>query len=132
MTPPSLPPRPGRIDAVAALLVFGGLFGISQLLVGDFVVTGSLPAKGPILAVAAILYVASVVIGVLIRAGIGWLAAVNLSGLFALAYLPAFGRPTALALGLAHLLAFMVLLRTRGWFSAMAARRSGRKASPVR
>jgi hypothetical protein len=59
-TPPPLmrrgngspPPRPAAIDLVAAILVFGGLFGFSQLVVGDYVLTGSLPAKDPILGVA--------------------------------------------------------------------------------
>ncbi len=119
--------RPATVDMVAALLVFGGLFGLTQVAVGDFVVTGSLPAKGPILGVAAVLYAASVVLGVLIRTGRGWLAALNLAGLFAIAYLLALPSPIAAALGFAHLGAVVVLLRTRRWFGITAeTRASGR------
>lgn len=125
------PGRPAIIDAVAALLVFGGLFGGTQLLFGDFVITGSLPAKGPILGVAAILYGASVVLGVLIRTGRGWFAALNLAGLFAIVYLAAFGHAIALLLGIAHGVAAVLLVRTRTWFVAMARWRSGQAARPT-
>ena len=122
------PPRPALVDTVAALFVFGGLFGASQLLVGDFVVTGSLPAKGPILGVAAILYAASVILGVFLRLGRYWLPAINLAALFAVAYLPAIGQPVAVALGAAHAAAAVILFRERRWFNEMAAWR--RSATP--
>ena len=126
---PSLPPpRPALVDTVAALFVFGGLFGASQLLVGDFVVTGSLPAKGPILGVAAILYAASVILGVFLRLGRYWLPSINLAALFAIAYLPAVGQPVAVALGAAHAAAAVILFRERRWFGRMAAWRA--TASP--
>lgn len=118
------PSRPAAIDAVAALLVFGGLFGIAQLLIGDFVITGRLPAKGPIIAVAAVLYVASALLGIAIRTGRGWLAAVNLAGLFGIVYLAAFGQPVATLLGVAHAVAAIQLLRTRRWFVLMASWRA--------
>lgn len=118
------PRRPALVDTVAALFVFGGLFGASQLLAGDFVVTGSLPAKGPILGVAAILYAASVILGVLIRIGRYWLPAINLAALFAVAYLPAVGQPVAVALGAAHAAAAVILFRERRWFRTMAAWRA--------
>ncbi|MEO7230137.1 MAG: hypothetical protein ABIZ30_06050 [Candidatus Limnocylindrales bacterium] len=114
------PSRPAVVDAVAALLVFGGLFGIVQLVIGDFVITGQLPAKGPIVAVAAVLYVASALLGIAIRTGRGWLAAVNLAGLFGIVYLAAFGQPVATLLGVAHAVAAVLLLRTRRWFVLMA------------
>lgn len=127
-SPTSPPPRPALVDAVAALLVFGGLFGASQLLAGDFVVTGSLPAKGPILGVAAILYGASVVLGVFLRTGRFWLPSINLAALFAVAYLPAVGQPVAVALGAAHAAAAVILFRERGWFHEMAAFRAAAEA----
>ncbi len=122
----SLPPRPTLVDAVAALFVLGGLFGASQLLVGDFVVTGSLPAKGPIVGVAAFLYAASVVLGVCLRLGRYWLPSINLAVLFAIAYLPALGQPIAVTLGVAHAAAALILFRERRWFTVVAARRTGR------
>jgi len=118
------PPRPPLVDTVAALFVFGGLFGASQLLVGDFVVTGSLPAKGPILGVAAVLYAASVILGVFVRLGRFWLPSINLAALFAVAYLPAIGQPVAVMLGAAHAVAAVILFRERRWFRAMAAWRA--------
>ena len=123
---PPAPTRPALIDTVAALLVFGGLFGASQLLVGDFVVTGSLPAKGPIIGVATFLYGASVVLGLYVRLGRFWLPSINLAALFAIAYLPALGQPVAVGLGAAHAVAAVILFRERRWFRDMAAWRATR------
>lgn len=115
------PPRPAAIDLSAAILVFGGLFGFSQLVVGDYVLTGSLPAKDPILGVAFIAYAVAVVLGLVIRMGRAWLPALNFALLVALLYLPAAGRPLALALVLGHAGAAIMLARNRRWFSEMAA-----------
>ena len=115
-----LPNRPAAVDVVAALFVFGGLFGLTQLAFGDFVITGQLPAKGPILGVAALLYTASIGLGIGIRTGRAWLAAVNLAVVFAVVYVAAFGKPVALALGVAHGVAAILLIRTRPWFAAMS------------
>jgi hypothetical protein len=120
------PPRPALVDTVAALFVFGGLFGASQLLVGDFVVTGSLPAKGPILGVAAFLYGASIILGLFLRLGRYWLPSINLAVLFAIAYLPALGQPVAVVLGAANAVAAVILFRERRWFTVMTARRLAR------
>ncbi|MEO8469864.1 MAG: hypothetical protein ABI573_09375 [Chloroflexota bacterium] len=113
------PIRPAAVDAVAALFVFGGLFGLTQLAFGDFVITGQLPAKGPILGVAAILYAASIALGIGIRTGRAWLAALNLAVVFAIVYVAAFGRPVSLGLGVAHGVAAVLLIRVRPWFAAM-------------
>ena len=115
------PPRPAAIDLAAAILVFGGLFGFSQLLVGDYVLTGSLPAKDPIRGVAFIAYGAAVVFGIVIRLGRAWLPALNFALLVALLSLPAAGRPLVLALVLGHAGAAVLLVRNRRWFSEMAA-----------
>jgi hypothetical protein len=115
------PPRPAAIDLAAAILVFGGLFGFSQLVVGDYVLTGSLPAKDPILGVAFIAYGVAVVLGVVIRMGRAWLPALNFALLVALLYLPAAGRPLVLVLVLGHAGAAVILARSRRWFSEMAA-----------
>jgi hypothetical protein len=114
--------RPPAIDGAAAILVFGGLFGLTQLLVGDFVITGSLPAKVPILGVAFILNAASTVLGIAIRVGRYWLPALNLAGIFAILYLLAGGPRLNLVLGLAYAIAFAILLRDRRWFARMAGR----------
>lgn len=120
------PARPFGVDVVAALLVFGGLFGATQLLFGDFVITGRLPARGPILGVAGILYAASISLGVAIRTGRAWLPALNLAGLFAVVYLAAFGHPVAMVLGAAHGTAVVLLFRARAWFGSMAGWRRSR------
>ena len=114
------PIRPAAVDVVAALFVFGGLFGLTQLAFGDFVITGQLPAKGPILGVAAILYAASMALGIGIRTGRAWLGALNLAVVFAVVYVAAFGKPVALALGVAHGVAAVLLIRARPWFAAMS------------
>ena len=118
------PARPAAVDVAAAILVFGGLFGFSQLAFGEYVVTGSLPAKDPIVGVAFIAYAASIVLGVVVRIGRGWLPALNFALLVAFLYLPAAGRPLPLALALAHGLAAAILFGQRRWFSEMRAWRS--------
>ena len=115
------PPRPAAIDLAAAILVFGGLFGFSQLVAGDYVLTGSLPAKDPILGVAFIAYGVAVFLGIVIRMGRAWLPALNFALLVALLYLPAAGRPLVLALVLGHAGAAIILVRNRRWFAEMAA-----------
>jgi len=117
------PPRPPAIDIAAAILVFGGLFGLSQLVGGDFLITGSLPAKDPIVGVALLLDVASVALGFAVRVGRFWLPALNLSGLFAILYLAAMARPIHALLGVSNALAFVILFVHRRWFGAL--RRGG-------
>lgn len=112
--------RPPAIDVAAAILAFGGLFGLTQLALGDFVVTGSLPARAPILGVAFIVHVASAVLGVAVRVGRGWLPAVNLAGVSALLYLLALGRLLNVLLGLAYAVAFAILLVHRRWFRTIS------------
>lgn len=121
------PPKPAVIDIAAAVLVFGGMFGLSQLVGGDFLITGSLPAKVPIVGVAFLLDLASVILGFAIRAGRFWLPALNLAGLFAILYLVAMARPIHIVLGLVHVLAFAILLVHRRWFAAVS-----RGAAPPR
>lgn len=112
--------RPAAVDVAAAILVFGGLFGFSQLVVGDFAITGSLPTRVPIAGVAVVLYGASVILGVSIRNRAGWLPAISLAALFAFLYFSAPGRLVNVTLGLAHLGVVGVLAVHRRWFEAAA------------
>jgi hypothetical protein len=114
--------RPPAIDVATAILILGGLFGMSQLFVGDFVITGSLPAKDPIVGVALILYAASVVLGALVRFGRGWLPAASLAALFAILYFVAMARPANAILGLAHVIVVAVLVIHRRWFDSAGRR----------
>ena len=111
--------RPPAIEVAAAILAFGGLFGLTQLATGEFIITGSLPAKIPILGVAAILYGASAVLGITIRNRRFWFPALNLAGIFAILYLLARGPLLNLVLGVAYATAFVILLRDRRWFAAV-------------
>lgn len=122
------PARPPAVDVAAAILVFGGLFGLTQLVVGDFVITGSLPAKEPIVGVAFILYAASAVLGLAVRIGRFWLPALNLAGIFAVLYLLAMGRLLHVGLGLAYAAAFAILLAHHRWFAEVR-RAGGRPAA---
>jgi hypothetical protein len=114
------PVRPRAINVAAVILVLGGLFGMSQLFVGDFVITGSLPAKDPIVGVALCLYAASVALGALVRFGRGRLPAASLAALFAILYFAAMARPANAVLGLAHVLVVAVLVIHRRWFDRAA------------
>jgi hypothetical protein len=108
--------RPVTADVAAAILVFGGLFGLSQLAVGDVLVTGSLPAKGPILGVATILYLASTFLGFAAHWGRAWFPALNLAVAFALLYALGYGRLSNVVLALVYAVAAAGLLRARWWF----------------
>jgi hypothetical protein len=123
------PSRPIAVAIAAAILVGGGLVGFTQLAFGTYVVTGSLPAKAPILGVAFMAYAACLVAGVLAWLGHGWLAAINLAAVVAVLYLPAAGRPLTLGLVIAHSVAVFLLARSRPWFAEMAARRGRSQTS---
>jgi hypothetical protein len=122
------PTRPLAVELAALGLVVGGLIGISQVFDGSYVVTGSLPAKAPIVGVALVAYLATVAMGLLLRTGRGWLAAVNLAALTALVYLPAAGRPLIAGLVAGHALVVVGLVVARPWFAELAAWRRDRAA----
>lgn len=126
MRPGDHPPplRPATVDLAAAILVFGGLFGFGQLALGEYVVTGSLPARDPIVGVAIIAYATSIVLGILIRLGRAWLLALNFALLVAVLYLPAASRLLPLVLAAAHGLAAVILVSRRRWFAEVAAWRT--------
>ena len=109
-------PRPLAAALAAGILVLGGLAGFDLLVSGAYVVTGSLPAKDPIVGVALILYGASIGLGFLVWFRRAWLGAINLTAAFAVLYLVAFPDPVAFVLGLAHGLAAAALWSTRRWF----------------
>lgn len=126
------PTRPLAVELATLGLVVGGLTGISQIVVGSYVVTGSLPAKAPIVGVALIAYLATVTMGPVVRSGRGWLAALNLAALTALLYLPAVQRPLIAGLALTHALVAISLLFARPWFVGMAAwRRAAAAETPA-
>ncbi len=111
--------RPPAIHLAAAVLVIGGVYGVTQLVWGDFVITGSLPTKAPIVGVALILYGASAGLAVLVWLRRGWLPAISLAALFAILYLGAVARPVNLCLGLAHVAVVAILVTHRGWFASL-------------
>ena len=109
-------PRPLAVALAAGVLVLGGLAGLELLVMGSYVVTGSLPARDPIVGVALILYGASIGLGFLVWFRRAWLGAINLSAAFAVLYFVALPDPVAFVLGLAHGLAAVALWSTRRWF----------------
>ena len=109
-------PRPLAVALAAGVLVLGGLAGLELLVMGTYVVTGSLPARDPIVGVALILYGASIGLGFLVWFRRAWLGAINLSAAFAVLYFVALPDPVAFVLGLAHGLAAVALWSTRRWF----------------
>ncbi|MEO7664923.1 MAG: hypothetical protein ABIV26_07325 [Candidatus Limnocylindrales bacterium] len=119
--------RPVRVDIAAAILAFVGLFGWAQLAIGDYVVTGSLPAKGPVIGVAFLLYAAAIALGVLIRTGRAWLPAVNLAAVFAVVHALALGPRTNLLIAILTAAAFGCLLLERRWFWTVS---QGRRSHP--
>ncbi len=109
-------PRPLGLTAAATVLIGAGLAGFLQLAIGEFAITGRLPAREPIVGVAVIAYLMGIAAGVLMASRRGWLLAVNLAALFAVVELAAAQRPEMLALGVAHAVAAVQLLAHRAWF----------------
>lgn len=117
-----LPPRPPAVELAAAFLIVGG--AISAL--GALSSISSLPAGTQlILALTIALAVGSVVVGLLVRLGRLWLAAVNLAAV--LGFLDLLGAgvsPLALMLGLVDTIVVVILFRHKPWFDELRRRRS--------
>ena len=116
------PPRPGTVELSAALLIVGGVLGSIGALAASPVEPAAL-ASVPL--VTLLLNLAQIATGLLVRLGRIWLFAVNYVAVLAFLDLLASGAsPTALMLGVAEVVALVILLAQRPWFDAMRAWRS--------
>jgi hypothetical protein len=113
------PRRPASIEAGAAILIVGGLFGVIQTVVvdlPDLPLDQGLPGQ---LVVGLALDGIAIALGLLMRRGQSWTVCLNGAALYAFLYLSAFPNPLGVALGLAHLYVVAALTYQRRWFDAM-------------
>lgn len=119
------PRRPALVELAAAILIVGGSISI----VGAVGAAGGLPAGSePLLLVTLALNVGTVAVGLLARSGRGWLLAINYVAVLAfLDLLAAGGSGIALLLGVAEVLALVILFSSKRWFDAKAQERAARR-----
>jgi hypothetical protein len=107
---PTRPPRPPLIEAAAAILVVGGLTGLA---------TGPSPFQPDIAPLAWLLLalnIATIVVGLLVRAGRAWVLALNVTAIALFLELTALPSPIALLFALLDGLVLVALIRHRAWF----------------
>jgi hypothetical protein len=127
--PPGEPipePRPGPIELAAAILIVGGVLGLVGIVSAG---PGLPPGTEPLLVVTVMLYIGSVVIGVLIRMGRAWVVAVNYVAVLGfLDLMAAGGSGLALILGVADILVVVILFLHKPWFDGRRQVRDERDA----
>ena len=124
------PARPASIELAGAILIVGGAI---QLVLALTTLPGLPPGGESFAALSLALNVATIATGILIRAGMWWLVAVNISAILGyLDLLGAGGSPLQLMLGAAEVLAVAILLARKPWFDAMRTWRAslGQRLSP--
>ena len=114
------PPRPVSIEIASAILVVGGLVAIVGTVAA---VLGLDPAAAdpgaqPVIALILALNVLTIVIGLLVRAGLAWLLCINVVAVLLFVELTAVpsGSTTAAVLAILDAFVFVALSRNRGWF----------------
>lgn len=115
------PDRPASVELAAAFLIVGGLFGVAQTSLAGTAVGGSTRLPDVVAYLSVALNLLSIVLGISVRGGRGWVATLNVATIYAFLYLSALPNPLALVLGLTNLLVVGVLIARRPWFDAMRA-----------
>jgi hypothetical protein len=110
------------VELAAALLIVGGLVSAVSAVSN---ISSLPPGVEPILALTVALALGAIVVGVLVRLGRFWLAAVNYAAVLGFVDLLGAGAsPLALTLGLADVLVVVILFRDKPWFDELRRRRS--------
>ena len=116
------PARPAAVELAAALLIVGGAISVLSAVSN---ISNLPPGVEPILALTVALAIGSIVVGVLVRLGRVWLAAVNYAAVLGfIDLLGAGASPLALMLGLADVLVVVILFRYKPWFDELRRRRA--------
>jgi hypothetical protein len=130
----TLPPpaRPGAVELAAAILIVGGVLGI----LGTAASSVSAPptaAVVPFLGLTVALNLASIVVGVIVRLGRLWLLAVNFVAVLGFLDLTRAGaNPLALMLGVADVVALVIMFVHKPWFDALRRRRAADRETAER
>lgn len=114
------PPRPMIIEIAAAILIVGGFVGIVGTITAalGFDPAAADPGARPVIVLILALNVLTVVVGVLVRRGVAWIACINVVAVLLFIEFTAVPGGSAVAVLLAVLDAFVfvALARHRAWF----------------
>lgn len=121
--PAARPSRPVAIELAAAVLIVGGMVGLIERLAtaGDYV---DEPGVAAGLALATVLDVLLIVVGLLVRGGRGWVLGINVLAVAAFVYLTAGLNPVTLFFAAVYGAVLVLLLISRPWFDALRAWRA--------
>lgn len=109
---PERPPRPALIELAAAILIVGGMTAVLQR-----VGSSAGGASGGIVDVLLLgLSLLTVVVGVLVRMGRGWVLAVNVVAIALFLEVTALPSIFAITFGLFDAVVLFALFRHRAWF----------------
>jgi hypothetical protein len=107
---PRRPPRPALVELSAAILIIGGVVDLA---------TGMSPFQPgglPLGVLFAALDILTIVVGVLIRLGRGWVLALNVTAIALFLELTALPSPIALLMAILDTVVMFTLIRHRPWF----------------
>jgi hypothetical protein len=121
--PPSRPARPVAIELAAAVLIVGGMVGLIERLAAarDY---GDEPGVAAGLALSTLLDGLLIVVGLLVRAGRGWVLGINVLAIATFVYFTAALNPVALFFAAVYGAMLVMLLVNRPWFDEIRAWRA--------
>lgn len=128
------PPRPVLVELAAAILIVGGVLNLLLSIDALLRIAAAGQPVGALAVITIALASLVLVLGVLVRAGRAWLAAVNVVTVLAFLELLS-GAPIGLLFGALDVLVVLALFRERRWFrgvdEAEAAEADGDDGEPV-
>jgi hypothetical protein len=104
--PPERPRRPILIEVASAILIVGGLTGFA----------GVLSVTGPLQVLVLTINLLTIVVGILIRAGRGWVLAINVVVIAIFLEITALGTTFGIVFLALDSIVLFALLRHRPWF----------------
>jgi len=120
---PVRPSRPLLIEVSAAILIVGGITSLVGSLPGALSPDAETAGALPIVALILALNVLTIIVGLLIRTGRGWILALNVVAIELFLYLTALPSAIAALFVALDLVVLFALLRHRWWFDLLAEER---------
>ena len=116
------PARSAAVELAAAILIVGGAISVLSAVSN---LSSLPPGVESIVALTVALAIGSIIVGVLVRLGRFWIAAVNYAAVLGfLDLLGAGASPLALMHGLSNVRVVVILFRDKSWFDELRRRRS--------
>lgn len=115
------PPRPTSIEIAAAILIVGGFVATIATIAAALGLdpAASDPGARPVIVLLVALNVLTVIVGILVRQGVAWIACINVVAVLLFIELTAVpgGSATAALLAVLDGFVFVALVRNRAWFA---------------